>query len=242
MRLETHQLTKSFGGVHAVDHIDVAFDGGKITALVGPNGSGKTTLINILTGLEQIDEGTVVINDAKVEKIRSAEVAARGVTRTFQNSRLILQVSVLDNALLVLGKRNVFRALVARHTHAHVIEAQSVLSKLDLWDKREELAENLSFGQRKLLEIARALLMKSSFYFFDEPFAGLFPEMVGTVSNIMRELREGGAAVVLIEHDMQLVRELADHCYVLDSGRVIASGTPEETLKQPRVIEAYLGK
>ncbi len=240
--LATKNLAKSFGGVHAVDHLNISFEAGKVTALIGPNGSGKTTLVNCLTGMTPFDDGSVVVSGASMTRLQARDVAAYGITRTFQNVRLIPQMSTLDNLLLVLTERNVFGALFERHTSAHLGTAEEMLRKVGLWEKRDEKAENLSYGQRKLLEVARAVLMKSNVYFFDEPFAGLFPEMRKIISDILRELRAGGASVVLIEHDMELVRDLADHCYVLDSGKVIAEGTPEQALKQAHVVEAYLGK
>ncbi|TSC86970.1 MAG: branched-chain amino acid transport system ATP-binding protein [Parcubacteria group bacterium Gr01-1014_8] len=241
--LETRKLTKSFGGAQAVDHVDLSFEAGKITALIGPNGSGKTTLIHTITGMMPMGGGTVVISDSiELSKIAAQDVASYGITRTFQNSRLIQQMSVLDNVLFVLTERNFFGSLFERHGTFHLDAAEDILKKIGLWEKRDEKAENLSYGQRKLLEVARAVLMKANVYFFDEPFAGLFPEMRKTISDIMRKLKNAGAAVVLVEHDMELVRELADHCYVLDSGKVIAEGTPEQVLKQANVVEAYLGK
>jgi branched-chain amino acid transport system ATP-binding protein len=248
--LRTKNLTKSFGGVHAVDHVDLQFEAGKITALVGPNGSGKTTLINTLTGILPMDGGTVLVNESvPYERIVPSEVATYGMTRTFQNVRPIGQMSVLDNILVVLTERNVWGALFEQHTKLHLDVAEDILKKVGLWEKRRELAENLSYGQRKLLEIARAVATTSStggaqakIYFFDEPYAGLFVEMRKIVSTILNELKAAGAAVVLIEHDMALVRELADICYVLDSGKVIAHGTPEEVLRNPQVVDAYLGK
>jgi ABC-type branched-subunit amino acid transport system ATPase component len=241
--LATKQLLKTFGGVHAVDHVDVAFAAGTITALIGPNGSGKTTLINTITGMLPLDGGAVLVGESvTLHRVRRFEIASLGITRTFQNVRLIGQMSVLDNLLVVLTSRSVWRALLERHSERHLAEAERLLKKVGLWDKRHVHAEHLSYGQRKLLEIARAVAMQSKVYFFDEPFAGLFTEMRKIVSDILTELRAEGAAVVLVEHDMTLVRELADTCYVLDSGKVIAHGTPEEVLKQPTVVEAYLGR
>lgn len=240
--LETKKLVKTFGGVHAVNHVDLSFGGGKITALVGPNGSGKTTLINTVTGMLPIDGGEVHIGHTVLERVAPSDIAAYGVTRTFQNVRLIGQISVLDNILLALTDRSVWRALFERQGQFHLDAAEVVLRRVGLWEKRHANAEELSYGQRKLLEMARALSMRSRIYFFDEPFAGLFPEMRKVVAEILRELRDGGAAVVLVEHDMDLIRDLADFCYVLDSGKVIAEGTPEHVLKESHVIEAYLGK
>lgn len=241
--LQTKNLTKSFGGVHAVDHVDLAFEAGSITGIIGPNGSGKSTLVNTLTGISPIDSGVVVIHKGlELSSLDSSEVAAYGITRTFQNVRLIGQISVLDNILIVLTERTVWSALFERHGKFHLDTAEDLLKKVGLWEKRNELAENLSYGQRKLLEIVRAVAMKSKVYLFDEPFAGLFPEMVKVVSKVLEELRDSGAAVVLIEHNMDLIRNLCDHCYVLDSGKLIASGTPDEVLSQEDVIDAYLGK
>jgi len=241
--LQTKNLVKSFGGVHATDHVSVSFDPGKITALIGPNGSGKSTLINALTGLVALDSGEVILSESvHLAKIAPHDIALYGITRTFQNVRLIEQLSVLDNILLVLTERGVLASLFEKHTPFHLDQAEDVLKKVNLWGKRNELVENLSYGQRKLLEIARALSMRAQIYFFDEPFAGLFPEMVKIVSGVLEDLRKSGVAVVLVEHNMDLIRELADFCYVLDAGKVIAEGTPLQVLAEPHVIEAYLGK
>lgn len=241
--LAVKDITKSFGGVRAVDHIDIVFEQNAITGIIGPNGSGKSTFVNLLTGIIPFDSGMVVVSDAVAfKKIRSDEAMAYGITRTFQNVRLIQQMSVLDNVLVVLTERNVWGALFERHNKVHLDMAEDVLRRVGLWEKRNEHAANLSYGQRKLLEVARATSMNAKIYLFDEPFAGLFSEMRKTVSGILRELRGGGAAVVLIEHNMDLIRELADVCYVLDSGKVIAHGTPDHVLRQEHVIEAYLGK
>lgn len=240
--LSTSRLVKSFGGVHAVDHVDLSFGAGEIVALIGPNGSGKTTFINIVTGMLPIDSGAVCVGSRQFTSVASADIAALGITRTFQNARLIPQMTVLDNIMLTLTKRSAWSALFERQRKHHVVAAEEELKRVGLWEKRHAKAENLSFGQRKLLEVARALSMRSRIYFFDEPFSGLFPEMVKTISQIMRELRASGAAVVLVEHDMALVRELADRCYVLDSGRTLAQGSPDDVLGREAVIDAYLGK
>ena len=241
--LQTENLTKSFGGVHAVDHLDILFEGGKIIGLIGPNGSGKSTLIDTLTGLLPMDGGTVVVSDSvTLNSIRPSDVATYGITRTFQNVRLVGQISVLDNVLVVLTERNVWGALFERHDKLHLDAAEDILRKVGLWGKRHEPAENLSYGQRKLLEIARAVSMKAEVYLFDEPFAGLFPEMVKIISAILKDLRDSGVAVVLVEHDMGIIRDLTDQCYVLDSGKMIASGKPAEVLLQENVIDTYLGR
>lgn len=242
------RVTKRFGTHTAVNNLSLEVPDGSIYGFIGPNGSGKTTLINTLTGIVPLDGGIVVLGakvpiaPTRLSRIVPSDVATCGMTRTFQSVRLVPQMTVLDNILVVLTKRSVWGALFERHTAFHLDAAHDILKKVGLWDKRDALAENLSYGQRKLLEIARAVSMDAKIYFFDEPYAGLFTEMRKIVSGILRELRDTGAAVVLVEHDMALVRELADLVYVLDSGKVIAHGTPEYVLKQEHVIEAYLGK
>lgn len=247
--LETKKITKHFDGVYAVDSLSITFEKGVITGLIGPNGSGKSTLINLLTGVIPFDGGTIVVAQAEtLDKLRTHEVADFGITRTFQDVRLFEQMPVLDNVLVVLTKRNVAGALFEKHKKFHLEKAEEVLKKVGLWEKRNELAKNLSYGQRKLLEIGRIMAMlngegeEGEIFFFDEPFAGLFPEMRKIVSNIILELKQRGKTVILVEHNMDIIRELCDHVYVLDSGKLLASGTPESVLSQKSVIEAYLGE
>jgi branched-chain amino acid transport system ATP-binding protein len=247
--LETKNLVKHFDGVHAVDHLSIGFEKGKITAVIGPNGSGKSTLINTLTGMLPVDAGVVHVGErTKLSKILPHEVARYGITRTFQDVRLFEQMSVLDNVLVVLTEREVGSAFFEKHTRFHLDKAESVLQRVGLFDKRRQLAVNLSYGQRKLLEIARTLAMEEGevgdieIFFFDEPFAGLFPEMIKVVVSVMKELRDKGKTVVLVEHNMDLIRELSDHVYVLDAGKLLASGAPSAVLAKREVIEAYLGE
>lgn len=240
--LETKNLEKKFDGVKAVDNLSVKFKKGSVSAVIGPNGSGKTTLINVLSGLLEIDGGLVLIEESeKFSKIKPHEISSFGLTRTFQNIRLFEQMSVLDNILVVLTDRHVFSAIFETHQSFHLKKAEEALTRVGLWEKRDQLAVNLSYGQRKLLEIARALAMDAKIYLLDEPFAGLFPEMVKIISGIIKELKTQGKTIILIEHDMSLIRELSDYCFVMDSGKLLAKGKPEEVLNQKEVIEAYLG-
>jgi ABC-type branched-subunit amino acid transport system ATPase component len=247
--LSTKNITKHFDGVYAVNKLSVSFEPGKITSIVGPNGSGKSTLINTLTGIHPIDGGHVLVSKSTIlSKIIPHEIPFYGMTRTFQDVKLFEQMPVLDNILVVLTERSIWKALFERHTALHLEKAETVLKKVGLWEKRNELAKNLSYGQRKLVEIARVLAMVESgtgdieVIFFDEPFAGLFPEMVKVVVDVLKELRTHGKAVILVEHNMDLIRELSDHLYVLDSGELLAEGKPEEVLARKDVIEAYLGE
>lgn len=239
--LETRSLEKVFGGVKAVNGLSISIAKGKITGVIGPNGSGKTTLTNVLTGIHQMDGGVVVVGGTERSRIRPHEVFKLGLTRTFQNVRVFEQVSVLDNVLIALTRRSIFGSLFERGSDVHAEKAKEVLERVGLWDKREANAAELSYGQRKLLEIARALAANTDVILFDEPYAGLFPEMVKLVSGIMKELRDQGKTVVLIEHDMALIRELCDYVIVMDAGKLLAHGIPEDVLSDKAVVEAYLG-
>jgi len=247
--LSTKNLEKHFDGVHAVDHLSLRFEPGKVTSLIGPNGSGKSTLINTITGIHGIDGGYIVVGEkTNLHKINPYDIPSYEMTRTFQDVRLFEQMTVLDNILVVLTERNVGGALFEKHKQFHLEKAEEVLNRVGLWQKRDELASGLSYGQRKLLEIARILAMThsptggSEIFFFDEPFAGLFPEMVKIVSSVIKELRDKGKTIILVEHNMDLIRELSDHIFVLDAGKLLAEGKPEEVLARKDVIEAYLGE
>ena len=247
--LSTKHLVKRFDGVHAVDHLSLDFEAGKITGVIGPNGSGKSTLINTLTGLLPMDGGAVVVaGTTTLTRITPHQIPLYGITRTFQDVRLFEQMPVLDNVLVVLTERSFWSAFFEKHQAFHLEKAQEVLTKVGLWENRHEFAKNLSYGQRKLLEVARVLAMthasagEASVFFFDEPFAGLFPEMVKVVVSALKELRTQGKTVILVEHNMDLIRELSDHLFVLDSGKLLASGTPSEVLARLDVVEAYLGE
>lgn len=247
--LATKNLEKRFLGVNAVDRLSLQFNPAQVTGLIGPNGSGKSTLINTLTGLHSIDGGQILVGErTSLSKIAPFEIPDYEMTRTFQDVRLFEQMTVLDNILLVLTERNVLGAFFEKHKLFHLEKAEEVLERVGLWQKRGELASSLSYGQRKLLEIARVLAMThsptggSEIFFFDEPFAGLFPEMVKLVASVIQELRTKGKTVILVEHNMDLIRELCDHVYVLDAGKLLAEGTPEEVLARPDVVEAYLGE
>lgn len=241
--LRVENFKKSFGGVKAVNGVSLEFKPGEISGLIGPNGSGKTTLINLLTGLFPFDSGIVILGEGlKISKIKPHQITTYGMTRTFQDVRLFGQMSVLDNVLLVLTERNIWSALFEKHKDWHIEEAEKVLKRVGLYEKRHALAENLSYGQRKLLEVARAMATKSEVYFFDEPFAGLFPEMVKLLSEIMLELKNSGKTVILVEHNMDLIRKLSDRVVVLDAGEILAEGSPDQALSKPEVLEAYLGE
>jgi len=239
--IETNSLRKRFGGNVAVDNLSVTIPENEITGLIGPNGAGKSTLVDLLTGMKEIDGGSVVVSDTELESIRSENARVYGVSRTFQQVRLFLQMSVLDNILLALTERSVFSALFERHTDYHKNQAKDILETIDLWHKRDSNVENLSFGQRKLLEIGRAVAADTETIFFDEPFAGLFPEIEDTVKQVIEDLKHNGKTIVLIEHDMEIIADLCEHVIVLDAGELLTEGSPEAVLENEAVKDAYLG-
>ena len=239
--LRTKEISKHFGAVKAVDRLSMSIFREWITCIVGPNGSGKSTLVNLLSGTLPIDEGIVVIDGVGLKVVRAHETPAHGITRTFQEVRLFDQISVWDNIMVVLTARGVFRALVQRGQRRRADRAEDILKTVGMWEKRDALAMDLSYGQRKLLEIGRAMALDVNIYLFDEPFAGLFPKMLEKVKGILKDMRERGKTIIFVSHNMDIVRELSDHLFVLDSGALLAVGEVEEVLSRSEVIDAYLG-
>ncbi len=239
--LETIDISKHFGAVKAVDKLSVSIPLLGMTSIVGPNGSGKSTLVNLLSGILPLDGGMVIIDGVGLKVIRAHETPAYGLTRTFQEVRLFGQMSVWDNIMVVLTNRRLFPALLERTKASHRDKAKSILENIGLWEKRRALAMNLSYGQRKLLEIGRAMAMNVDIYLFDEPFAGLFPQMLERIKDIMKVARAEGSTVIFISHNMDIVRDLSDYLIVLDSGELLAQGKVEDVLHRDEVIGAYLG-
>ena len=239
--IETVDVTKLFDAVRAVDELSIAIPKKGMTSVIGPNGSGKSTLINLLSGMLPLDGGTVIVDGVGLRVVRAHETPDHGITRTFQDVRLFDQISVWDNIMVVLTERSLFGALIERVRPSHRRTARDILEAVGMWDKRDALAMNLSYGQRKLLEIGRAMAMNMQTYLLDEPFAGLFPQMLESVKDIMKLMRDEGRTILFISHNMDIVRELADHLIVLDSGKLLVEGEVDEVLSRPEVIDAYLG-
>ena len=240
--LQTEGLLKQFAGVKAINYLSLALPREGITSIVGPNGSGKSTLINMLSGTLPIDEGLVVIEGVSLRVILPYDSPSHGITRTFQEVRLFNQMTVWDNILVILTKRGVLGSLFEPTRSSYKNRARELLESVGLWEKRKDLALNLSYGQRKLLEVARALAMDVKIYLLDESFAGLYPAMLERVAGLLHELKQQRKTVIFIEHNMDLIRQLSDYTFVLDSGELLAEGEVQEVLSRPEVIEAYLGR
>jgi ABC-type branched-subunit amino acid transport system ATPase component len=241
LALQTDGISKHFGAVRAVDELSLSIPRQGTTSIVGPNGSGKSTLVNLLSGVLPLDGGMVIIDGVGLRVVRAHETPAHGLTRTFQEVRLFDQITVWDNIMVVLTERRLFPSLVERVKPATRQKAQHILESVGMWEKRDSLAMDLSYGQRKLLEIGRAMAMNVQTYLFDEPFAGLFPQMLERVEDIMKQMRADGHTIVFVSHNMDIVRELSDRIIVLDSGTLLAAGDVEPVLGSEEVIEAYLG-
>ena len=239
--LETVDISRHFGAVAAVDGLSISIPRQGVTSIVGPNGSGKSTLINLLSGTLPLDDGLVRIDGLGLTTIHAYETPDHSITRTFQEIRLFDQISVLDNILVVLTTRKLWPSLFERTRREHREKAQEILEKVGMWDKRSSLAMDLSYGQRKLLEIGRAMALNVNIYLLDEPFAGLFPQMLERVKDILKGMRDEGRTIIFVSHNMDIVREMADHLIVMDGGKLLLAGEVEEVLNQPEVISAYLG-
>ena len=239
--IQTVDISKLFAGVRAVDELSLSIPKEGMTSIVGPNGSGKSTLVNLLSGVLPLDGGMVIIDGVGLRVVKAYDNPDHSLTRTFQEVRLFEQITVWDNIMVVLTARGMLPAMLERVRPSQRRRATDILETVGLWDKRGELAMNLSYGQRKLLEIGRAMAMDVSTYLFDEPFAGLFPRMLERVLSILKQMREDGYKIIFVSHNMDIVREMSDHLIVLDSGRLLGEGEADEVLSRQEVIEAYLG-
>jgi len=248
--LQVQNLYKDFDGIKAVDNLSFMIEANSITALVGPNGSGKTTVFNIISGFLKADKGRVLLDDRDIASLSPYKIARQGIGRTFQNIRLFPQISTLDNIMLGLryetGERfssGLFQTKrMKREETDNIKKAEKLLEFVGLSEKRDSLAENLSHGQRKLLELARILALEPKIFLLDEPIAGLFPETRRTMLGLIKTLKGKGQTILFIEHDLNSVMDVAEKIIVLDHGKKIAEGTPEEIKQNKEVLKAYLGK
>lgn len=248
--LDVKKLTKNFGGLTAVGDVTMHLNEGELVGLIGPNGAGKTTLFNLLTGVYKPSEGTVSLDGTILNGMKPYKIASLGLSRTFQNIRLFKEMTVLDNVLIGMANQTSPHLLASflrlpKYYQSEEELRQKALDLLAIFNLETEadtLAKNLPYGQQRRLEIVRALATKPKILFLDEPAAGMNPQETAELTELIRKIKdEFNITIMLIEHDMSLVMEVTERIYVLEYGRLIAQGTPDEIKTNQRVIEAYLG-
>jgi branched-chain amino acid transport system ATP-binding protein len=249
--LEAQHVTKRFGGLTAVSRMNFVLDEGQIVSIIGPNGAGKTTFFNSLTGIYKPEEGTIHFDGKPLIGLRSDQIAARGIARTFQNIRLFGNMTVIENILdgkhtrlhqgmvQALSRSRAFRM----EEEQAKVKAREYMVFVGLAGVGDELAHNLPYGLQRRVEIARALAAQPRLLLLDEPTAGMNPHETDEAVSLFRRVRdELGVTLLLIEHDMRVVMGISERITVMDYGEVIAEGPPAEIRKNPRVVEAYLGR
>lgn len=248
--LEVKNLTKNFGGLTAVGDVNIELGASELVGLIGPNGAGKTTLFNLLTGVYEPSEGTVSLDGKILNGMPTYKIAAAGLSRTFQNIRLFKDLSVLENVLIAMGTRKKSKLIESflrlpgyyKQEAEMKKEALELLAIFDLDVKHDSLAKNLPYGEQRRLEIVRALATQPKILFLDEPAAGMNLQETAELTALIKQIQQQfNITILLIEHDMSLVMNVTERIYVLEYGRLIAHGTPDEIKHNKRVIEAYLG-
>lgn len=248
--LRAEGISKSFGGIKAVDQVSMTVNQGSITGLIGPNGAGKTTLFNLLSNFIKPDQGQVIFAGRAIEKLPSYRIAEQGLVRTFQVARVLSKLSVLENMLLAAGHQtgenfwNVWfqEKRILQQEKENRDKAMSILESIGLDHKAKDYAGGLSGGQRKLLEMGRALMSNPKLILLDEPAAGVNPTLINQICDRILQWNREGMTFLVIEHNMDVIMSLCDQVWVLAEGRNLAQGTPQEIQTNPQVLEAYLGQ
>ena len=241
--LEVRDVSKRYGGVVANHKVSLTVEEGQIVGLIGPNGSGKTTLFNSIVGTHPIDGGSIRFDGSEISHLRVAEIARLGLIRTFQQTRIFRQMSCIENMLVSTPQAAAStRVMFARPAADDRTHAEELLAFVGLATKRHLPAGSLSFGQQKLLEFAMALMNEPRLLLLDEPTAGINPTLInGLVERLKRARDQLGITLLVIEHNMRVVMNLAEHIYCLAHGELLAEGRPQEVQNDPRVVAAYLG-
>ena len=248
--LHIQNIKKQFGGIHALNGCSLDVEQNSITGMIGPNGSGKTTLFNVITGFYRADDGDIQFEKQSIRQFKPNEIVVQGLVRTFQLSRVFAGMSVLENMLLAARQQHgehiwqvFFRPKMVRQQEKEFNQkAAELLEFVNLYEKKDERAGNLSYGQQKLLELARALMTEPRLLLLDEPTAGVNPILTERMAKMIFELRNRGISFFVIEHNMGFIKDICDRVIVLDYGEKIAEGAFEDIQRNERVIEAYLGR
>ncbi len=241
--IEVSDVSKAFGGVQANQDISMTVQDGLITGLIGPNGSGKTTLFNSIVGYHPIDKGSIKFEDREISKLRVQKIAQLGLLRTFQQTRIFKNMNCMDNMLIAIPVRKMTMLDMFQRSEAEERKrAEMLLDFVGLYEKRRLISGSLSFGQQKLLEFAMALMNEPKVLLLDEPTAGINPTLInGLIDRLKKANSEFGITLLIIEHNMRVIMNMADHVYCLAHGKLLASGPPEQIQNDQRVIDAYLG-
>ena len=241
--IEVNNVSKSYGGVKANTDISIEVEQGGITGLIGPNGSGKTTLFNSIVGYHPIDSGSIRFEGNEISKMKVQDIARLGLLRTFQQTRIYGDMNCVENMLISMPHRKMtIREAFTTNTRADHERAEHLLDFVGLYEKRFLRSGSLSFGQQKLLEFAMALMNEPTVLLLDEPTAGINPTLInGLIDRLKRANEEFGITLFIIEHNMRVIMNMADHIYCLAHGELLASGTPSEIQGDQRVVDAYLG-
>lgn len=239
--LRSEGISRRFGGIQAVDDCTISVEAGSITGLIGPNGSGKTTLFNLITGIYSPDSGHTYFEDRQITDFAPNQICHKGLSRTFQITRLFWEMTVLENMIVPIRQVGL-RAMLGPNMFRYEVDRALVfLERVGLTHLKDETARKLSFGQQKLLEFAAILMSEPKMVLLDEPAGGVNPTMIRFIMDLIRELNDDGVTFLVVEHNMGVVMELCNHVIVLDQGTKIAEGTPKEVQANPVVLDAYLG-